>query len=393
MMRAIRNVALAGILAIAAALCGCSIIAPQPLRVGTSGDYAPFSVAADGKLEGFDIDVARRLGADLGKQVDFVTVAWPNLNTAVQGDHVDIAMGGITMRADRALIGRYTRPYVVVGTVVLVRDAYARIFPTVDALDQAGVRIAVNAGGHLERVARERFPHATIVPVPDNRDVPQRLLEGRADAVLTDTAEARGWLRPGLHALPPFQFAHKAYLLPAADDALALRVDEWMVAREADGWLADERARWIGTAATPNPDGATREAVAAFIGLRLALMPRVAAAKRAAGLPLVDAAQEERVLERVRTQSSRPAYVQAVYLQLIEQAKMVQENGPKVDADAPLAAIRDALARIDVQLVRELDRSTPAPAEAWKRALVRSITTPGIDAESVQRLTEVLASH
>jgi cyclohexadienyl dehydratase len=393
MIRAPRRASAAlALFLVAATAAGCALVAPRPLRVATSGDYAPFSLASDGALEGFDIDVARRLGADLGMRVEFVTVAWPDLSAATRRGDFDIAMGGVTMRADRALIGQYTRPYAVVGAVVLVREAYARRFASPDALDAAGVRIAVNAGGHLERVARERFPHAIIAAVPNNRAVLDRLLEGRADAVVSDTAEARSWLRPGVRALAPFRFDHKAYLLPVADTTLALRVDDWLVAREADGWLAGERARWLGTPATPNPAGATREAVAAFIGLRLALMPRIAAAKRAAGRPLVDTAQEQRVLERVRAQSTRPAYTEAVYRQLIELAKIVQRDAPATEAGASLDELRAAVARIDTALVRELDRTTAAAVEPWQTSLSRTMALPGIDNAALQQLAATLAT-
>jgi cyclohexadienyl dehydratase len=395
---ALRRLAWATLALAALAGCGRSIIGPgifrKPvLRVATSGDYAPFSLAGDGGLEGLDIEVARRLGTDLGMPVEFVSVPWTELTAATRRGDFDVAMGGITMRADRALVGRYTRPYVVVGVVALIREAYVRRFPSVDALDQPGVRIAVNAGGHLERVARERFPRARVEAVPDNRIVPQRLVEGRVDAVITDTAEVRSWLRPGMRAVGPFRYDHKAYLLPAGDADLAARIDDWLVAREADGWLGSERARWLGTSPTPNPALATREAVVAFIALRLQLMPQVAAAKRAAGVPIADPEQEERVLERVRGQSAQPIYVEAVYRQLIDLAKVVQNYSPGADANVSLDGLRDAIGRIDQQLVRELDRAPEAPADSWITALTRTVAAPGIDAAALNHLAGVLAKQ
>ena len=322
---------------LAGALCSCASLQPTPkappvLRVATSGDYAPFSLTKDGELQGLDIDVARRLATDLGLQLQFITLPWSDLDSATQHGTFDGAMGGVTMRADRALLGWYTRPYAGVGVVLLVREAYAKKFSSVEALDQPGVRIAVNAGGHLERIARERFPHARVDAIPDNQAVPGRLLDGRADAVLSDTAEVRNWMRSDTRVIGPFRFDYKAYLLPTAEGELAQRIDDWLVAREADGWLATERAQWLGLPASANPAAATRESIAAFIGLRLDLMPRIAAAKRAAGKPIVDPAQEARVIERVRAQATHPDYVEAVYRQLIELAKAVQNTVTTSDA-------------------------------------------------------------
>jgi cyclohexadienyl dehydratase len=232
-----------------------------------------------------------------------------------------------------------------------------------------------------------------VEAVPDNRIVPQRLVEGRVDAVITDTAEVRSWLRPGMRAVGPFRYDHKAYLLPAGDADLAARIDDWLVAREADGWLGSERARWLGTSPTPNPALATREAVVAFIALRLQLMPQVAAAKRAAGVPIADPEQEQRVLERVRGQSAQPIYVEAVYRQLIDLAKVVQNYSPGADANVSLDGLRDAIGRIDQQLVRELDRAPEAPADSWITALTRTVAAPGIDAAALNHLAGVLAKQ
>ncbi len=365
---------------------------PAVLRVATSGDYAPFSSATDGVPGGMDVEVAERLGRDLGMRVEFVRIRWPDLAAATRRGDFDIAMGGVTMRADRALVGRYSRPYATVAAVALVRSDDARRFATAADLDRPDVRIAVNAGGHLERLAQALFPHAAVRPVVDNHAVPARVLDRRADAALSDTAEVREWLRPGLRAIGPFSFDHKAYLLPARDEALAVRLDAWLVAREADGWLDGERVRWLGAAASMDADASGRESVAALVRQRLDLMPSVAVAKRAAGLPIEDRAQEERVIARARAMSSQPDQVEAVYRQLIDMAKAVQRGAPTPQASAPLDALRDAVGRVDAQLVRELDRAPQGSVETWRVALSRTVAAPGLDGAAIGHLAEVLSA-
>lgn len=372
---------------------GKAAAAKTVLRVGTSGDYVPFSAKNEGVLEGFDIDAAKRLGQDLGRPVEFLIVPWPNLAAATTDGDFDIAMGGITMRADRALVGRYTRPYAAVGIVALVREAYVKRLGSAEALNSPGVRIAVNAGGHLEQVARGLFPRARIDAVPDNHAVLQRLVGGKADAVLSDTAEARDWLRPGLRVIGPFRFDYKAYLLPADEDALAVHVDEWMVARETDGWLPAQRERWLGMPAKTNPATATREAIAALIGLRLDLMLPMAATKGAAGKPVEDKAREEAVIASVRDRSSRPEYTERVYRQLIELAKAVQQKAPDAQATVSIDDVRKAIGRVDDQLVRELNRAPAAPLDTWKAALSRSVSAPGVDKEGLEHLAAALETQ
>jgi cyclohexadienyl dehydratase len=394
-----RRLCAIGLLTLAmAASPGCTRRSPTPtappapvLHVGTSGDYAPFSTDGDAP-GGMDVEIAERLGRDLGMRVEFTAVTWADLAAATQRGDFDIAMCGITMRAERAQVGRYTRPYATVGAVALIRAADAARFPSVSALDHSSVRIAVHAGGHLERVARERFPAAAIEAVADNAAVPGRLLDGDADAAITDTAEVGGWLRPALRVLGPFSLDHKAYLFPADREQLALRVDEWLVAREADGWLDGERVGWLGVAAHTDPAAASRESVAALIRLRLDLMPSVAAAKRAAGLPIEDRAQEERVIERARHASSHPERAAAVYRSLIAMAKSVQQAAPSPDTPASLTDLRDAIGRIDAQLLRELDRAPSGSPAPWQIVLADNLGGPGIDRDAIDQLAAALAT-
>ena len=52
------------------------------LRVGTSGDYVPFS--SDG--EGFDVEVAALLARELGARVEWVPFRWPELSADLAAD-------------------------------------------------------------------------------------------------------------------------------------------------------------------------------------------------------------------------------------------------------------------------------------------------------------------
>jgi cyclohexadienyl dehydratase len=363
------------------------------LRVGTTGDYAPFSVVnADAELTGIDVEVARQLGRDLDRQPEFVQITWPELAQAVGNRQFDVAMSGITMRPDRALVGRFTRPYAAVGALALVRSQDTERFPTVDALDRPDVRIAVNAGGYLEQLARARFPRATIEPQANNRIVPERVREAEADAAISDSAEAQFWLGPDLHALGPFSTGYKAYLLPVGDDALAARIDEWLVARERDGWLDAQRLRWIGPDASLDATGAARAAVVAFIGLRLELAPSIGAAKRAADLPIADREQETRVLERVRDAAGANAdWAVAVYRQVIDLSKAIQQTGTPGTVTAELLALRDALARIDAALVPALVQAPAADAATWSELLTPTLSLPGVSADGLSQLAAVLA--
>jgi cyclohexadienyl dehydratase len=245
-------------------------------------------------------------------------------------------------------------------------------------LDRPEVRVVVNRGGHLERVARAHLPRARIEALSPNDAVRAALLEGRADAAITDTLEAPHWRRGAdLRLLGPFTRDRKAWLLPADAGVEAARLDRWLLAREADGSLSRWRERH-----GLEPAPASAEPLAALLAAldeRLALMPLVAQVKRARGLPIEVPERETRVLDAAvaavgdaaaAARKARPdeAAVRALYRAQIEAAKAVQHATPAApsslagavhDLDGELRPallrIGEKIARLVVALPRTLD--------------------------------------
>jgi len=362
-----------------------------PLRVGTSGDYAPFSShAPSGELTGFDIVVAQRLAHDLGRSLEFVSFRWPDLVSQVRSGAFDVAMSGVTVRADRALFMDFTRPYAVSGAVAVIRAADREKFRTVADLDREGVRIAVNRGGHLEQVARQQFAHAQLVPLAENTALPNALARGEVDAAISEEFEARTWTAAPFTTLGPFTHDRKAYAVRRESADLRRHIDDWLAAREADGWLNEQRRRWLGDQAVRTPAQAGFESLVAAMDLRLQLMPLVAAVKRREQLPIEDAAQEARVLERVRTAATaaglQPDAVVALFRIQMDAAKAVEHAAAPtaVPPDVTLADVRAAVAAASDQVIAELARCQPWLAQArlhqqLSATLRAGLTMPGTE--------------
>ncbi|MGE0484715.1 MAG: transporter substrate-binding domain-containing protein [Gammaproteobacteria bacterium] len=326
---------LVGLLALAAVSVEAAQPVPRVLRIGTSGDYAPFSVRDGSGLHGFDIELANAFAAARGYAIEWVPFAWPDLAADFAAGRFDLVMSGVTVRPDRSIAGRFSVPVARSGAVLLYD---VRVHPDavdVDDFDRAGVRLAVNRGGHLERVTRARFARAEVHALADNAAVRSQLVDGAVDAVVTDTLEAPGWRRGLAHVgeAGPWTTDRKAYWLAPGQEALAAELDTWLLAREADGTLARLRRDAIGDAAQA-PSATPLAALVAAIDERLGLMPLVAAAKRRDGLEVEDRARETAVIDaawravRATTGESgaRPdeAAVRHFYAVQIEAAKFVQ---------------------------------------------------------------------
>lgn len=102
-----------------------SILSAHVLRVGTTGDYRPFSALdrSSGDYSGFDIDMARSLGRALGVTVAFVPTTWANLAHDMENGRFDIAMGGVSVTLDRQKKGFFSAPYLRDGKTPIARCA------------------------------------------------------------------------------------------------------------------------------------------------------------------------------------------------------------------------------------------------------------------------------
>ena len=384
--------------------------APPALRVGTSADYAPFSIDPEGPvpLDGFDVALARAFAADRGSPLELVRFRWPELERRLAAGEFDVVMSGVTVRPDRSLVGRFTTPVAESGAVVLVRDG--AVEPTLDALDRSGVTLAVNAGGHLERATRARFPAANVRALADNTAVLAELLAGRADGAVTDTLEATAWRAqaPDLRTIGPFTRDRKAWLVRADASALAAELDAWLAAREADGSLAAERAHWM-PGAPASLASAPLEALVAAMDERLALMPFVAEAKRTSGRPVRDAAQEARVLDAAVSDVAKTALaasrrapsdacVRGLFQAQIDAGCAIQsavlERPPDTAAAIPDldTVTRPALARISPRIAAALVALPDGIDRATLRRAVRDgIRTPAVGQAEIDALESALA--
>ena len=229
-----------------------AIIARGALRVGTTGDYKPFTYLnpETKQFEGIDIDMARSLAKALGVEAQFVKTSWPTLMADFTEGKFDVAMGGVSVNLDRLKKGLFTIPYLVDGKAPIARCEDKEKFKELSDIDRPGVRVIVNPGGTNERFAKEKLGQASLTVYPDNVTIFDQIAEGKADIMVTDASETmlQQKLHPGrlcaLRPDRPFNYSEKAYLVPRdpvfksfADTWLHLALESQEYAAISDKWL------------------------------------------------------------------------------------------------------------------------------------------------------------
>ena len=223
------------------------------IRVGTTGDYKPFTYLnpETGTYEGMDIDAAHLLGEALGVSVRFVPTTWSNLSEDTLNDRFDLAMGGITRTLTRQKVLALTDPYVTIGKSPLIRKADRERFKSLQDIDRPGVRIGANYGGTNEAYVRANIVQATIVMFENNLDVQPAVAAGEVDVMFTDNVEAVIYARqnPLLYALDPDKPLTRedlGYMTVRDDQPYVNFLNLWLYQMQQKGTLDGLRSKWIG---------------------------------------------------------------------------------------------------------------------------------------------------
>jgi len=229
-----------------------AIIASGVLKVGSTGDYKPFTFKdpETDEFSGFDIDQARSLAKALGVDLKIVPTAWPTLMEDFVGGDFDIAMGGVSITLERQKKGLFSIPYMQEGKTPIARCEDKEKYDTLDEIDQPDVTVIVNPGGTNEKFDRAHLDEAKIVLFKDNTKIFDRVAAGEADLMITDASETRyqqklhAGVLCAIHPDKPFDFAEKGYWIQR-DPYLKAFVDEWLHQSKNNGAYQAIYDKWF----------------------------------------------------------------------------------------------------------------------------------------------------
>ncbi|MBC6421084.1 MAG: transporter substrate-binding domain-containing protein [Hormoscilla sp. SP12CHS1] len=219
------------------------------LIVGVKDNLRPLGFRdARGNLQGLEIDIARRLAAELLGSPDAVKLQ-PLANQdrldVVQSRAVDLAIARVTTTEPRLRIVSLSRPYYIDGT------AFVTKLEIVGQLeDLAGQRIALLNGASTIASVRYFLPKARLVGVDSYQEALALLESGAADVFAADASVLAGWVQEyRQYRLLPYLISAEALsvVMPKGlqYDDLRRQVNQAISRCQESGWL-DERAKHWG---------------------------------------------------------------------------------------------------------------------------------------------------
>ncbi len=220
------------------------------IRVGMS-TFVPWAMRdQNGELIGFEIDVAKKLAADMDVAVEFVPTAWDGIIPALLAGTFDVVIGGMSITPARNLTVNFTVPYAHSGIGITANRKLADGLAWPEGYNSPTVTLTCRRGATPCTVAQTRFPKATLRQFDDDVQAGQEVLNGNAHAFLSSQPTPAFLILDN----PDTLFAPTTENLTRGDEAFALRKGDpdalnffsnWILVNTSSGWLPTTYDYWF----------------------------------------------------------------------------------------------------------------------------------------------------
>jgi polar amino acid transport system substrate-binding protein len=222
------------------------------LKVGMS-TFVPWAMKdKEGKLIGFEIDVATRLANDMGVKVEFIPTKWSGIIPALLTGKFDVIIGGMGIRPDRNLKVNFSIPYDYTGMSILADKKLAAGFDSLEDFNRPDVSVAARIGTTAAAAAKKFMPKAKLRLFDDESQAVQEILNGRVHAMVASAP---------LPAFQAIRYPERLFLPLEANFTrepigFAMRksdvdtlnyLNNWIRVVESEGWLKERKHYWFET--------------------------------------------------------------------------------------------------------------------------------------------------
>lgn len=218
------------------------------LIVGVKDNVRPLGFRDNaGNLQGFEIDIAQRLGQELlgrPEAVRLQPVANRDRLALVVEGKVDLAIARVTATESRARIVSFSPPYYSDGISLVTKDT------SVQRMNDIGQRkIAVLYGSSTIAKVRYLLPTVRLVGVASYQEARSLLDDGGAVAFAADVSILTGWVQeyPQYRVIPTLLSAEAlSVVMPKGVqyDGLRQWVNQAISRWKTEGWLQQRAIFW-----------------------------------------------------------------------------------------------------------------------------------------------------
>src|SRR3954449_11704392 len=205
------------------------------LRVATEGTYAPFSFHDPGsnELTGYDVEVAKAVGAKLGKKVEFSETQFDSIFAGLESNRYDVIANQVTITPERQAKYLFSTPYTVSSGVVVTRADDNSVHSLADV---KGKRSAQSTTSSFAELATQAG--AQVEPVEGFTQAITLLKQKRVDVTINDSLALLEYQK----STGDKDVKIAAKIDPPSEQALVFRKNEADLQTQVDGALKALRA-------------------------------------------------------------------------------------------------------------------------------------------------------
>jgi polar amino acid transport system substrate-binding protein len=229
-----------------------NLTAVPSIRFLTTADFPPFNYRdATGELIGFNVDLARRLCADLEIACTIQAWPWDQAGKALEDRQGDALIAGLAMTEENGKLFDFSSIYLMLpGRFVTKPEAVTGF----DPLLLAGKNVSVRRGSSHETFVTRYLAEAKPMEFDTEFLALEAVRDGRADAYFGDALRASFWLNdnPGCcgfagqpYFRPDLFGPGLSIALPAGNDAVRQAIDYGLIRLKRLGVLDELYLRWF----------------------------------------------------------------------------------------------------------------------------------------------------
>lgn len=154
------------------------------LKVGAETTFPPFEFQDETSKDyvGFDIDLAKAIGKQIGYEVQIQNIGFDGLIPALDAGNIDMIASAMSITDERAKKVNFSKPYYKSGLSIVVNSSNTSIN---SFKDLEGKRIAVQIGTTSAEEAR-KIKNAQVREFNSNSEAYMELKNNGVDAVVND---------------------------------------------------------------------------------------------------------------------------------------------------------------------------------------------------------------
>jgi L-cystine transport system substrate-binding protein len=216
------------------------------LKIGTEGTYAPFTFHdKDGKLTGFDVDLANEVASRLGVKPKYFETQWDAMFAGLDAKRFDMIANEVGIRPDREKTYNFSEPYITSsGALVVKSDSDIKSFDEIKGLN-AAQSLTSNYGDLAKKYG------AKLVGVEGFTQAVNLIKTGRADVTINDKLSIQNYLtetgdtKVKIAALES-DASDSGFMFRKDDDSLVKAVDKALADMKEDGKYDEIVEKWFG---------------------------------------------------------------------------------------------------------------------------------------------------